>query len=448
MESFTFRSGKWLLPGLVALALAALTSWAAFQGGGKFLGFAAVALLITGFSLLVPAVVVGLCGLFTFRSWMLRLGVQHLVRSLHRSAITIAALAVAAAMTVSVSVMIHSFRGSVMSWLETTLVADLFIAPAANEIAGLQAFIPAEAVEWARHHPGVKEAGTFRELTVSFNGSPAALGVVEGGARGRMEFLSQIPGALNLFHSPGHVVVSESFANRHDTKAGETLVVTSPKGPLPLLVAGIIKDFTRDSGLLMLDRSTFELSWNDPRVHSLALELHSPESAAHFAAEFRERFGDRGEFSVYTNADLRRRVMEIFDQTFAVTSVLRAIAVFVAIAGVVLSLTTLIMEREREIGVLRSQGASGAQIKCLVFTEAGLIGFFASLVGLTCGAAMAMILTWVINKAFFGWSIELRYPLDVLATTPLWIIPAAIAAAWLPALRASRIPPAQAVRFE
>ncbi|MEI8309497.1 MAG: FtsX-like permease family protein, partial [Verrucomicrobiota bacterium] len=163
---------------------------------------------------------------------------------------------------------------------------------------------------------------------------------------------------------------------------------------------------------------------------------------------FRNKFGTMGEYSIYTNADLRRRVMDIFDQTFAVTSVLRAIAVFVAIAGVVLSLTTLIIEREREIGVLRSQGASPGQIKGLVFTEAGLIGLFASLVGMACGAAMAMVLTWVINKAFFGWTIELRYPLDVLFGTPLWIIPAAIAAAWLPALRASRIPPAQALRFE
>ena len=140
--------------------------------------------------------------------------------------------------------------------------------------------------------------------------------------------------------------------------------------------------------------------------------------------------------------------MEIFDQTFAVTSVLRAIAVFVAIAGVVLSLTTLIIERQREIAVLRSQGASPGQIKGLVFTEAALLGFFASLIGTACGVAMSMILTWVINKAFFGWTIELRYPFDVIVGTPFWIIPAAIAAAWFPARRASGIPPAQALRFE
>lgn len=448
MAAFSLRAGRWLAPGLVLLLLAATAAWAAYRGGGKYLGFASVGLLIAGFSLAVPAVVSGACGLLKFRSWMMRLGAQHLVRSLHRSAVTIAALAVAAAMTVSVSVMIHSFRGSVSAWLEKTLVADLFIAPAANEIAGLQNFIPADAAGWARAHPAVKEAGSFREIQVQFDGSPAAMGVVEGNARGKMVFLSRLDGAEKLFRSPGHVVVSESFANRRGTKAGQTLVAISPQGPIELRVAGVIKDFTRDSGLVMIDRRNFGRAWNDRRIHSLALTLRDPSLAPALAAEFREKFGKMGEYSVYTNADLRRRVMDIFDQTFAVTSVLRAIAVAVAVAGVVLSLATLIVEREREIGVLRSQGASPGQIRGLVFTEAGLVGLFASLVGMACGAAMAMVLTWVINKAFFGWTIELRYPPGVLLATPLWIVPAAIAAAWLPALRASRIPPAQALRFE
>ncbi|MEI6493517.1 MAG: FtsX-like permease family protein, partial [Verrucomicrobiota bacterium] len=113
MTAFTFHSGKWLLPGLALLLLAAFSASTALHGGGKFLGFASVGFLIAGFSLIVPAVVVGLCRCMKLGNWMMRLGVQHLIRSLHRSAVTIAALAIAAAMTVSVSVMIHSFRGSV-----------------------------------------------------------------------------------------------------------------------------------------------------------------------------------------------------------------------------------------------------------------------------------------------------------------------------------------------
>lgn len=448
MEAFSFRSRKWLVPGLVLLCLTVPTAWAALIGRGKFLGFVSAAFLLAGFSLLVPSAVAGMCSLIKFRSWMPRLGTQHLVRSLHRSAVTVAALSVAVAMTVSISVMIHSFRGSVVSWLEKTFVADLFIAPAANEIAGLQSFLPEEAISWARHQSRVKDVGTFREIQVLFGNQHVAMGVIGGGGRGKLDFLSKIPNGANLFHTPGYVVVSESFANRHGTKAGDLLVLTTPKGPLSYKIAGIIKDFTRDSGLVMMDRSNFERSWDDPRVHSLALRLENPALSGAVANEFRKEFGKTGAFSIYTNEDLRKRIMRIFEQTFAVTSVLRAIAVFVAIAGVLLSLTTLVAEREREIGVLRSQGASIGQIAGLILTEAGLIGLFASILGILCGAAMSMILTWVVNKAFFGWTVELRYPFALLACTPLWILPAAIVAAWLPALRASRIPPATAVRFE
>jgi putative ABC transport system permease protein len=198
----------------------------------------------------------------------------------------------------------------------------------------------------------------------------------------------------------------------------------------------------------MLDRPNFDAHWNDPRLHSLSVTLHNPSDAPALAAAFREKFGPQGEFSIYTNSALRARVIEIFDQTFAVTSVLRAIAVAVAITGVLLSLATLVIEREREIGVLRSQGASTGQIRTLILSEAGMVGFLASVVGVACGAAMAMVLTWVINKAFFGWTIDLRYPWGVLFATPFWIIPAALLAAWIPAARAAKIPPARALRFE
>jgi len=447
-EKFLLRTGPWLICGILLLAAAVLAAWVAYEGGGKFLGFASVGFLIAGFSLLVPSAVRVTAAVFPTRNWMLRLGLQQLVRSMHRSAVTIAALTVAAAMTVSVSVMIHSFRGSVEAWLGNALVADLFIAPAANEIVGLQTFLPPEAAEWARARPEVSDVGTFRELQVAMNGTPVAMGVVQGGARGDWEFVSELDGAQHLFHEPGYVVVSESLSNRFGIRPGDSLRLASPGGEISVCVAGVIKDFTRDAGLIMMDRKNFEQHWSDARLHSLALRLHDPSGARKLADEFRAKFGGAGAFAIYTNADLRRRVMEIFDQTFAVTSVLRAIAVVVAVAGVLLSLTTLVIEREREIGILRSQGASPRQVKGLVFTEAALIGLLASVLGVTCGAAMAMVLTWVINKAFFGWTIALQYPWDVLAMTPLWIVPAAIAAAWLPARRASQIPPAQALRLE
>ena len=85
------------------------------------------------------------------------------------------------------------------------------------------------------------------------------------------------------------------------------------------------------------------------------------------------------------HAALRRRVFDIFDETFAVTSILRAIAIIVAVAGVLFSLSALVIEREREIGVLRAMGASRAQVLGIFLTEAALIGFTSALSGLASG---------------------------------------------------------------
>jgi putative ABC transport system permease protein len=447
-EEFSTAPRRWTPWGVACLLLSAGLSWLAVNGAGRLLGFAAVATLIAGFSLLVPVTVGLFTRLTTGPGWMIRLASQHLSRSLHRNTVTIAALAVAAAMTVSVSVMIHSFRASVERWLGNTLSADLFIAPAANDIIGLQSFLPAQSVDWFRNDSRVEAVGTFREIAVPWGDRSANLAVIDGKARGDLEFLEGGPDASSEFFQPRTVAVSESFANRYGTKPGDTLEFLSPSGPASFRVAGIIRDFTRDSGLVMVDRANFEEFWNDERLHSLSIILKNPSEANALAQDFREQLGRDGEYSIFTNSDLRRRVLEIFDQTFAVTSVLRAIAVVVAVAGVLLSLITLVLEREREIGVLRSQGASRGQIRGLILSEAAMVGLLASVVGLLCGASMAMILTWVVNKAFFGWTIELRYPMDVLATTPLWIIPAAILAAWIPAARASAIPPARAIRCE
>ena len=140
--------------------------------------------------------------------------------------------------------------------------------------------------------------------------------------------------------------------------------------------------------------------------------------------------------------------MDIFDETFSITSVLRSIAIVVAVAGVLFSLSALVIEREREIGVLRAMGASRSQVLGVFLTEGALIAFTAALSGLASGGALAVVLTWIINKAFFGWTIDLSYPAFPLATTPLWIVGSAIVAALLPAWRATRIAPARAIRFE
>ena len=103
-------------------------------------------------------------------------------------------------------------------------------------------------------------------------------------------------------------------------------------------------------------------------------------------------------------------MFEIFGQTFHITGVLRGIAVVVAIIGIFLTLTTLDRRTRKEIGVLRAIGASRVQMQGIVLMESALIGLLASLLGIVAGLALSLVLTYVINKAFFGWTIQFSVP--------------------------------------
>jgi putative ABC transport system permease protein len=351
-------------------------------------------------------------------------------------------------------VMIFSFRASVDAWIHRGIVADLFIAPASNEVIGLEAAVPPAAIAWLKGRPEVRGVDTFRELDCAFEGPSSTAGnarldIIQGEYRHNLTFLggNDESKMARVFHG-GCVAISEPLAHKYRLRDGERLRLITPQGPAEVEIAGTYSDYTRDQGVILMSRETFDRWWNDSRVESLAVFLQPGAAVAPLTEAFRARFGAAGQFAIYANRDLRRRILSIFDQTFAVTYVLRTVAILVAIAGIFLSVTTLAAEREREIGVYRAIGASRGQVQSLLMTEAGMIGLVATLLGVVSGLLLAMVLTWVVNPAFFGWTITLHLPWTSLAAMPVWIVPAALLAAWHPAWRASRQPIAATIREE
>ncbi|MEO5721169.1 MAG: FtsX-like permease family protein [Chthoniobacterales bacterium] len=445
-------SPAWFWSGLLAVCLAAALSVLALTSGPPWLGFGAAFFVLTGFSFLVPRVTLGfsaLAGRFLRGPVEAQLAAANVSRALVRNAVTIAALAAAVAMAIGVSVMVFSFRRTVESWIDQTLVADLFIAPASNEIVGPSSFIPPAAIEFFRSHPAVAEIDTFRDISLPMGNKNVAVAVIRGTERRRLRFLRG-DGAeiLRRFGNEEGVLVSESFARRNGVRAGKAIELTTPQGPRAFPVLGVFYDYTRDQGVVFMNVKTYVRLWNDERVNSVAVYLRPDASADALTTEFRARFSRTGQFMILSNGDLRKRVLEIFDQTFAVTYVLRTIAVLVAIVGIALTLTTLIAERSRELGLLRAIGGSVAQLRKLLLWESAMIGFLAAFVGLVSGLALSVVLTGVINRAFFGWTIQLAFPWGTLALTPLWIVAAALLAGVLPAWRVGRLVIAEALREE
>jgi putative ABC transport system permease protein len=378
---------------------------------------------------------------------LIHLAAQNLVRSLFRNAITIAALGSAAAMLVSVSIMIFSFRSTIDRWINRRLVADLFITSVQNEIAGFQNFVSPDLIAFLRHLQSIDALDSYRDYEVELNGSPVALGVVQGAGRNRPQFVGGSDAEkLRKWHDADTVIASEPLAQRFNLQAGQSLLLTTPAGPKSFTMVGIFYDYTRDSGLLLMQQSSFEKYWHDPRVHSIGVYLKDGTTPQQVIDQIRNGYSKSDAYAIHSNRELRASVDRIFDQTFAITYLLRGIALVVAVIGITLNLTVLVKERDRELAILRAVGTSIWQIAGLVLVEAFLLAALSVGIGIVAGCALAFVLTEVINKTFFGWTIPLQIPWEQLGLIPLVLLPIALLAGLAPAIQAGRTPIIEAIR--
>jgi putative ABC transport system permease protein len=443
--------GHWFLLSGSSLLAAFGTSELALHGH-RIAGFAAAFFTLIGFCSLSPQITYwcGTCGNWVFRPLLLpRLAARNLIRSLYRHAITIAALASALAMLVSVSIMIYSFRVAVDRWVDRRLVADLFISPASNEIVGYQDFVSADLLRQLRAQQGVEMIDTYRNLTAGVNDQPVTLAVVIGTERNIPDFVGgQNAERYRAFQMPDSVAISEPLSRRLNLHSGDNVTVATPLGLHSFRVAGVFYDYTRDSGLMTIQRTNFDRYWHDSRVNSVSVYLRPGTDVQETIRKIRAGYPDARDYAFYSNRDLRDEVVKVFNQTFAVTQLLRLIALLVAVIGIALNVAVLVKEREREIGILRATGVSRAQVLGLIIWESLLVGSIAILLGSVAGVALSIVLTEVINKAFFGWTIPLVIPWGQIFWMPFWLLPAAALASLFQASQASRRNIIDAVRMD
>jgi putative ABC transport system permease protein len=151
---------------------------------------------------------------------------------------------------------------------------------------------------------------------------------------------------------------------------------------------------------------------------------------------------------IFSNRDIRTEAVRIFDQTFAITYALEAVAVIVAVMGIAGALMSIVIDRRREFGLLRILGATTAQIRKLILVEAGLIGILSNITGLALGIVLSLVLIFVINKQSFGWTIQFHWPVSILLAALSFVYVATVLAGIYPARVAQRLNPIEVVHEE
>jgi putative ABC transport system permease protein len=446
---------------VIPIALLALAWWFARQpavNGLPAFGYASAVAIVFGAAFLVPAALFGLSRLADrplFRLFRIegRLANANLAGAIPRISISIAALAVSLSMMTAIAVMIGSFRETVVYWVEQTLKADLYMRPATRNNVAVDAVFSPEVERLVEAHPAVAAVDRFRNFDVAYGGGLVTLGAGEFDKQlkhGNLIFKTPRDGreAMRACINQDAVLVSESFAIKHAKGVGDAIALDTPKGRASFRVAAIYYDYSSDRGIIVMDRGTFSRYYGEPQPTSLTIYLRPGSDSERVRDQLLERFGSRYRVLIYTNGSIRQEVLRIFDSTFAITYALEVIAIFVAILGVATTLLTLILERSREIAMLRLVGADRRQIRKMVVIEAGLMGGVSQAIGLAVGLLLSFLLIHVINVQSFGWTIQFHLPVGFLIQSSALILIATALSGIYPARRASRMQTAAEINEE
>lgn len=455
------------LMGMTLLLVTGLLSLPGPIGGVPVSGYTATLSLLAGLACLAPLCVTGwpwprrcMGREGGVQGVMRGIAVEHASRSPGRNGVTVSALMVGLAIMIGVLVMVRSFRHTVELWVTDTVLADLVVAPSmwlrGTEIGSAGRSLPPTWSDILSSIPEVAAVDSYRDVRVEVNGQRVA--VVSRDLRLHAEWSrylvrrgdssEQLRRAADI-HG---LLVSEVLADRLGVEEGSTLEMLTPSGPARFPIVAVFYDYSTDGGKLLMDRALYQSLWHDDLVTVFPVYLNTGSSIDRVREEITERLSRAAGGGlpplVISNTELRKEILEIFDRTFLLTYVLEAIAVVIAMLGIVNTLITSVLERRREFATLRAIGGSAEQIRQLVLWEAAYLGVIGIALGLIGGGLLSLLLIKVINKQSFGWTIQMIIPFGALLQAVGLAAIATLVAGYFPARWAARQPVIDGLREE
>ncbi len=327
-----------------------------------------------------------------------RLAADNLVRAPGRTGLVIAALAAGVCLVVQTAGTIRSNRDAVRTWVDQYLAADLTVTAGSpvsaagqsqvmepdlgKAITGLDPEAVAAALPTRYRHLPYRdtrillvagEAGRFAEVN-----------------HGRQPEVPDLDLYREMSRRPGTVLVSENFAALHGVGPGDAFTVSGVR----LHVLGTVVDYSWNHGTVFMDWQDYRRRFadTDRRVDVFDVYLKpGPDDRAdpRRIEAVRERVlrrlgADKG-LVVLTHAELQKHISDVIERLYAIAYGQQVIVGVVAALGVVTALLISVLQRRRELGVLRAVGAARGQVVVSVLAEAALMGVIGTVIGLVVG---------------------------------------------------------------
>ncbi|HEX5596984.1 MAG TPA: FtsX-like permease family protein [Micromonosporaceae bacterium] len=405
------------------------TLWAIL--GGVLVSFIGVALLTP----LISRPVVSLLGRIFAWSVPGKLGRLNSGRNPRRTAITAAALMVGIALVTGVTVILHSAKTSLAGRAEDTVHADLVIA-------GLQTgprlpSFDAAVLQQAADLPGVQAvAGLYVDLALVGDESTRVAAVSSMPAMRDIFALKPTAGSIDTLGA-NELLVDEETAAKRDLSVGSTLTVQLSRGKShTYTLTGIYAKADLLGQLPFLLPAEAATDFANPQPAQAFLQLTPGTTADQVLPQVEALLADSPEVSAADRQSFIKQQTDQLDQLLKMIQVLLALAILIAVLGIINTLALSVLERTRELGLLRAIGLRRAQTMRMITVEAVVISVFGALLGVAVGAGLGAATVRALEEEGIR---DLVFPWSQMGSFVGLAALIGVVAAVVPAIRAARL---------
>ena len=380
------------------------------------------------------------------------LAADSLAQAPRRTSATVSGLMLSLAMVVGFGGFAHSFYASLGDWLRNVLNPDFFVSASANLVARNLTF-PKEIANTIENVPGVDQVQLVRNARIMYEQIPVMLLATDAAKFTKTIKPTVVEGSIdemNRLTTEGKgLMVSDSFSTIHNRHVGDVVDLPTPSGVLSLPIAGVVRDYSDMQGSIVIDRAVYLKWWNGDETANIArVYLKKGYDPTVVRGRIIQALSGKGHLLVLTNAEVRDWILKLLDQWFALTYNQIAVAILVAVLGIVNTLTVSITDRRRELGVMQAVGGFRNQIRRTIWMEALSIGVIGLLLGTGLGAINLYYSLGMVKRDMGGMDLDYIFPIAFVTFMIPTILVAAFVAAIGPAESAVRGSLVEALEYE
>jgi putative ABC transport system permease protein len=346
--------------------------------------------------------------------------------------------------------MTEAFSADLKEWIVSFLGGDLYVSSAVP--------LRPEVRRKIETVPGVAAVAPMRQFEVEWVLNPEQNEVVgfmafDPGAYTQVTQFTfsdstiDQAGAVRELADGGAIFLSSVLAERFQVRQGDTVYLKTRSGVRPFRVAAEIVDFTNQGEVIQGSWIDMKRYFHIDDATTFLVKTTPGADIDGVKQKIDDLYGKRYQLILESNASIRDRVLKLMDQAFAMFDVLALISIVVASLGVINTLTMNVIERTREIGMLRAIGMLRGQVVGMILAEAAVLGLIGGILGLAAGVIQTRVFLTAMVK-MSGYQLEFALPLDSVITALVIAVLVSQAAAVLPARRATRTRILDAIHYE